>query len=94
MEREALEETGYSFRAERLAFVQERIFAGHHEVVFFWLMSGPAEKLKAGAHTEKAEELLHWIDIDELAKYDVNPPFLKDALKSIPDEVKHVVSFD
>lgn len=39
VEREAFEETGYHFKAERLVFVEERIFENHHEIVFFYLVS-------------------------------------------------------
>jgi len=94
VEREAYEETGIRFVAERLVFVNERIFDGHHEIVFFYLMSGDVDKLIDGAHTEKPEERMHWIAMDELESYDVNPPFLKHELKTIPETVKHIVSYD
>lgn len=93
VEREAYEETGIRFKAERLVFVNERIFDGHHEIVFFYLMSGETDKLTDGAHTEKPEEQIHWIAIDELESYDVNPPFLKYELKNMPEEVKHIIAY-
>ena len=93
VEREAYEETGMHFKAERLVFVNERIFNGHHEIVFFYLMSGETDELIDGAHTEKPEEHMRWFAIDELKNYDVNPPFLKNELKDMPKEVKHIVSF-
>ena len=93
VEREAYEETGIHFKAERLVFVNERIFDGHHEIVFFYLMSGATDKLIDGSHTEKPEEQMHWIAIDELERYDVAPSFLKNELKAMPKEVKHIVSF-
>jgi len=93
VEREAYEETGIHFKAERLVFVNERIFDGHHEIVFFYLMSGAIDTLIESSHTEKPEEQIHWIAIDDMDSYDVNPPFLKNELKDMPKEVKHIVSF-
>jgi len=94
VEREAYEETGIHFKAERLVFVSERIFDGHHQIEFYYLMSGEADKLIDGAHTEKPEEQMHWIAIDELENYDVNPPFLKNEFKAMPKEVKHIVAYE
>ena len=94
VEREAYEETGIQFTAERLVFVNERIFNGHHEIVFFYLMSGETDELIDGAHTEKPEEHMRWFAIDELKNYDVNPPFLKYELKNMPKEVKHIVAYE
>jgi len=94
VEREAYEETGIPFKAERLVFVSERIFDNHHQIEFYYLMSGAANQLIDGAHTEKPEEHMRWFAIDELKNYDVNPPFLKYELKNMPEEVKHIVAYE
>ena len=94
VEREAYEETGIHFKAERLVFVSERIFDGHHQIEFYYLMSGETDKLTDGAHTEKPEECMRWFEIDELENYDVNPPFLKYERKNMPEEVKHIIAYE
>ena len=96
--RECLEETGYDFEIDRLAFIQERFYTlkncHHHEVVFFYLMKKIDVDIKDGTATDHQCEHLYWIAINELKKTNLVPAFLKTALKSMPKETVHIVSYE
>lgn len=96
--RECYEETGYHFEIDRLVFVQERIYkiesACHHEVVFFYLMKKMNAGLHNGMNTDRKSEHLHWMPIEELETINIAPAFLSTAVKSIPKEVTHIISYE
>ena len=96
--RECYEETGCHFEIDRLIFVQERFYkiagACYHEIVLFYLMKEMNIKLQSGANTDQKDEHLHWIPIEELDSVNVVPAFLKEAVKCIPNEVTHIISYE
>lgn len=96
--RECYEETGYRLETERLVFVQERFFevdnTRHHEIAFFYLMRSSDITICNGSNTDHDNEHLYWVDIESLKDIDLVPKFLKTALKNMPDEIKHIVSYD
>lgn len=96
--REALEETGFAFEIDRLAFVQERFFelAGkrYHEIAFFYLMR-PHPELASWQRRftdQGTKETLHWLPLDELARNDIVPAFLKDRPLDSIAGIEHIVS--
>ena len=95
-EREAFEETGRRFAAERLVFVQERFHdyngSAHHEISFHYIMKGDATGIESGVYTDQSAETLHWLPIEQLAQVKLVPQFLKSALRQLPEGVTHVVS--
>lgn len=96
--RECYEETGIHFEIDRLLFVQERFYKlkdiCHHEVVFFYLMKGKDVELNEGINTDQQNERLYWIPIEDLENINLVPDFLKMALKNIPKEIEHVLSYE
>ena len=96
--RECREETGYDFEIDRLAFIQERFYISenchHHEVVFFYLMKNIDVDIENGTATDQQCEHLYWLPVDGLEKANLVPAFLKTALKSIPKETLHIVSYE
>lgn len=95
--REAKEETGLDFSVDRLLFVQERFFnhqgKQHQEIAFFYLMQGDASSLSEGADTDQPGfETLHWLPVDQLHRYSLNPVFLQNALSSLPENPLHIIS--
>ena len=95
-EREAFEETGRRFTAERLAFVQERFYdyngSAHHEISFHYIMEGDVTGIESGVHTDQSSETLHWLPIEQLSHAKLVPQFLKSALRQLPEGVVHIVS--
>ncbi len=96
--RECYEETGIHFEIDRLLFIQERFYKlkdiCHHEVVFFYLMKDMDVELNEGINTDQHDERLYWIPIEALEKINLVPAFLKAALRNIPREIEHVLSFE
>ena len=96
--RECLEETGYNFEIDRLAFVQERFYilgnCRHHEVVFFYLMKNTDIDIIDGTATDQQCEHLYWLSVDKLEEVNLVPAFLKTSLKSIPKETVHIISYE
>ena len=96
--RELYEETGYNLETEKLLFIQERFYKAqnscHHEIVFFYLMKEINLEIQNGMNTDRQNEHLYWIPIEDLEKINLVPAFLKTALKSIPDEITHIISYE
>lgn len=96
--RECYEETGVFFAIERLVFIQERFFSleniDYHEVVFFYLMKDISFELHDGINTDQKNEHLYWMPISELEGVNLVPAFLKTAVKSIPNEIVHILSYE
>ena len=47
-----------------------------------------------GINTDQQNEHLYWMPIEELEDINLVPPFLKTAIKSIPDEIMQVLSYE
>ena len=96
--RELYEETGYRYEINRLIFIQERFYKVgnicHHEVVFFYLMKEADIKLQNGINTDQLNEKLYWIPIEKLQNTNLVPAFLKTAVKNIPNEITHIVTYE
>lgn len=96
--RECFEETGNHLEIERLVYIQERFFSldgmTHHEVTFFYLMKDMNLEIAEGSHTDQSNEHLHWVPLKDLCKYLVAPPFLKEALLNLPNEITHIVVYE
>lgn len=96
--REVVEETGFIFEVDKLAFVQERFFKynekNHHEIVFFYHMKYNENLvIKDGAYTDQAEkETLHWLTLKKLNQINIVPEFLKTGLLNISENIIHVIS--
>lgn len=94
--REVLEETGLHLSIDRLVYIQERFYdisdVNHHEVVFFYLMNPADISIEDETCTDRQEEKLYWLPIDELKSTSLVPEFLKTALSDIPEEVVHIIS--
>ena len=94
--REVLEETGYLLSVDHLAFIQERFYnvnnTRHHEIVFFYLMKSTDVCIENETCTDKQEEKLYWLPIDDLHNTYLVPEFLKTALTNIPEETVHIIS--
>lgn len=96
--REAFEETGCRFAADRLAYMHERFFRHHnqrcHEITFYYLMR-PLEALKIqeGSLTDQGgDETLHWLPLDQLPEKNLVPTFLRDRLPRFEGVVEHIVT--
>lgn len=102
-EREALEETGFAFEADRLLWICENFFTlqgGHsayagrrfHEVSFFYLMKpNPAAVITDSAMLDNKEEWLEWVPISDLSRHTVYPLFFQEKLHRLPDSPEHIV---
>lgn len=96
--RECYEETGRRLEIDRLVFVQERFFeangARHHEIVFFYLMKHINCDIEGGANTDLQSERLIWAPVEKLETLNLYPPFLAPALRRIPNEITHILSYE
>ena len=96
--RELYEETGYRFEIDRLVFIQERFYKvgniHYHEIVFFYLMKDADIKLQNGINTDQLNDKLYWIPIEKLNNINLVPAFLKTAMKNIPNDITHIVSYE
>ena len=82
--REAYEETGCHFAADRLACIEERFYKSngrtHHQVVFYYLMKAAVFHIEDGSCTDQPAEKPHWLPLDALQDYNLVPAFLRTAL--------------
>ena len=99
--REVLEETGFHYEIDRLAFVLENFFSMPvdgkpkkcHELAFYYLMK-PRESMEIrceslGMNGEKEEMV--WLALDQLEDKYLYPTFFKNYLKTIPEGVTHLI---
>ena len=102
-EREAFEETGVKYEAERLAFVHENMFVDNesrlkgltcHEIAFYYIMKprGVKEIRRESSECRDGKEHVVFVPIDELKNLTVFPEFYKDKLKDIPPFIEHVLT--
>lgn len=50
--------------------------------------------IENGTPTDREEEKLQWLPIDELQNIHLVPEFLRTALKAIPTEVSHIITVE
>lgn len=96
--REMKEELGINIEVEKLAFVIENHFSlaltDHHQIEFLYLVNPLSdlnnEKIQEGGQIRTCE----WVSFKELDKINLNPKFLKTALKNWDGQIKHFVNKD
>lgn len=95
--REIKEEVGADSEVRSLAFIVENQFyledTNYHQIEFHYLvnlLSEPNEKMIEGGQIRQCE----WVSIDNLDQINLNPAFLKTALKNWDGQIKHVVNKD
>jgi len=95
IEREALEETGAVFAAERLLFVHECFFGepyepgGYHQLNMIYLMRQIGGDI---CTVTDGGESLEWLPVDALSEYNVYPQFFPVELPHLTNEIKHFVT--
>ena len=103
LRREMREELGAEVRVERLLWVAENFFRlgaeNYHEICFYYLVkfSDGATILKSdGIPTfeEGFEFSNRWHDLAGLDGLKLVPPFLKKALRALPDHPVHIVDWE
>lgn len=104
-EREALEETGIAYEADRLIAVNENFFRDgsasvlnkydSHELCLYYIMK-PIGRREIDHKSEccDGEERAEWIPISKLGEYKVFPEFLGDLLIEQPKEIVHIITDD
>jgi ADP-ribose pyrophosphatase YjhB (NUDIX family) len=100
--REMQEELGIDVQVERLVFVVENFFEFRdikfHELNFYFLMKLPEDcyLYNGEKHFERPEHnealIFDWLPIDELARLEVYPEFLRTALKQLPEQITHIIN--
>ncbi|MFA9414272.1 NUDIX hydrolase [Streptococcus sp. E29BA] len=95
--REVREEVGCDSQVDELAFVVEnhfeldgRIF---HQIEFHYLVT-PLSEPNASMVEGDSRRQCEWVSFDDLEALDLNPAFLKTALKNWDGQVKHVVNME
>lgn len=104
-QREALEETGAEYRAERLVFVYENFFRDEsgsdlrnyncHNLELYFLMK-PRGDMAATSHKSRCvdgEERLVWIPVEKLGEYKIFPPFFAEKIKNMPLSTEHIIDY-
>ena len=90
IEREVFEEAGIRCKVRRIAIICENFFNGKggnidgkecHELEYYYLMDVPVDST-ASEKTDESEKLV-WIPIEDFAKNDIRPAFLKEKLKEV-----------
>ncbi len=91
IEREVLEETGMTVRAERLAVVCENFFRGKggiidgkdcHTIEFYYTMSPAGDVSLCRTATDDGEELV-WLPVEEIARSHIKPQFIRERITEI-----------
>ncbi|MBQ4071248.1 MAG: NUDIX domain-containing protein [Clostridia bacterium] len=101
--REVFEETGVRYEIDRLAVIHENFWDGSsdwdnglhcHELAFYYLMKprGTRELCSNSVTRFDDREVMHWIPIEDLDRYNHFPTFLKDYLTSTPAGIVHIVT--
>ena len=104
LKREMQEELKVDIKIERLLWVVENFFEYNgievHEVGFYFLMSFPTnsyvyeQKEKFIIYEEEDKLIFRWFPIDNLENIELYPSFLRKALKSIPENIEHIIHTD
>lgn len=97
VKREVHEELGCEVKVERLAFIVENYFEvggqNIHRIEFQYLVTPitePQAVMVEGGRSRTCE----WVDLDDLPDINLNPAFLKTALKDWDGQVKHIVNME
>ena len=103
LEREIEEELGVRIKCGRLLWVVENFFklAGEtfHEIGFYYTMDAAAFAGRLGEaefHRESGGEKLsfRWQRLDDLDGFPLQPTFLRERLRRLPERVEHFVHLD
>lgn len=97
VQREVREEVGCQVIVDQLAFVVENQFelygTHYHQMEFCYLVipvTEPQAVMVEGGRTRTCE----WVAIDDLPDLNLNPPFLKTALRDWDGQIKHIVNIE
>lgn len=102
LKREMREELGVDVEIERLLWVVENFFTWvdgtpFHELSFYYLVAIPPES-SLHTHTDAfvgmEDANFRWHRLDELEDVPVQPAFLREGLRSLPDTIQHIVNID
>lgn len=95
--REVREEVGCDVTVDQLAFVVENQFelytTHYHQMEFHYLvtpLTEPQVVMVEGGRSRTCE----WVALDNLPNINLNPAFLKTALKDWDGQVQHMVNID
>ena len=100
LKRELFEEAGLTFHGERLLWMHENLFERAdgrqvHELALYYLVE---LNEKADDITEGWEDDLRlhfrWVPLGQLSDYNLVPPFLKQALLSLPETPVHLITVE
>lgn len=100
IEREVLEETGITAKADRLTVVCENFFKGKggaidgldcHGIEFYYLMD-IEDMSSLGKATDCGEKLV-WLSVDEIKKSFIKPEFIKERIEEMihSKEIIHII---
>lgn len=97
VQREVREEVGCDVTVDQLAFVVENQFElygmKYHQMEFHYLVTPvtePQEVMVEGGRSRTCE----WVSIDDLPDLNLNPAFLRTALKDWDGQIKHIVNIE
>ncbi|MBB65134.1 MAG: NUDIX hydrolase [Waddliaceae bacterium] len=106
LRREIEEELGEAPKIERLLWIVENMYhfeytdTNYHEMAFYYLIHFKPDALiyqeEKGVGTEEfsnEETILYyqWFPLDQLEYINLVPSFMKEALKEIPSQTKHII---
>ena len=102
VKREVKEELGIEVSVNRMLWVNENFFKEEtvqeqfHEICFFYLLElKDREILKRGKEFEVDENgkihTYYWKSLDEIKYINLNPQFLRDKVRELPMQIKHIV---
>ncbi|MGT2774489.1 NUDIX hydrolase [Streptococcus hyovaginalis] len=97
IKREIYEEVGVEIEVGQLAFIVENHFSlentHYHQIEFHYVvtpLSSPNSEMEEGGQTRRCE----WVSLNDLENINLNPNFLKTALKNWDGQLKHIVNKD
>jgi 8-oxo-dGTP pyrophosphatase MutT (NUDIX family) len=100
LKRELQEEAELTFRIERLLWVHENLFERAdgrqvHELAIYYLIE-LNESLDNSMDGWEDDLRLHfrWVPLDQLSEHNLVPPFLKQALLSLPETPVHLITVE
>lgn len=102
VKREIKEELGIEVNVKRMLWVNENFFKEEtlqekfHEVCFFYLVETKEEEFikKSSEFIVDEEGKIHtyyWKSLDEIQNINLYPQFLKEKMKELPLQIKHIV---
>ena len=102
LRREMREELGVDVEIKRLLWVVENFFTWvdgtpFHELSFYYLVAIPPESslhMHIGVFVGSEDANFRWYRLDELEGMRVQPAFLREGLRSLPDTIQHIVNID